>query len=77
MDVSQADNGENHIGDSSAFATNSSKNVTGIIYGGGQEHSVRLSNAGFITVQASPKIVNTLNEVRRHAGLRQMLHCSG
>lgn len=67
MDVSHAEIvGKQHIGGSSAIATTSSKKVNGIIYGGGQqESSVRLSNAGYVTVRAPPHIMSRLNEVRR------------
>lgn len=55
-----------HIGGSSNMETTSSNEVTGIIYGGQQSSSVRLSNAGYITTRASPQIMNQLNEVREH-----------
>jgi len=64
MDVSHSDSiGKRHIGGSSNIATTSSRKVTGTIYGGGQqESSVRLSNAGHITIRAAPQIMNRLNE---------------
>ena len=64
MDVSHSDLvGEKHIGGSSTMATTSSNRVTGIIYGGQQASSVRLSHAGYITVGSTPQVVNSLNEV--------------
>ncbi len=64
MDVSHSDIvGKKHIG-SSSMATTSSSKVTGIIYGGQQSSSVRLSNAGSITIRAQPQIMNSMNEVR-------------
>jgi len=64
MDVSHSNivAGTKHIGGSSKMATTSSTKVTGIIYGGQQAPSLRLSNAGCITVGREPQIVNRLNE---------------
>eukprot|EP00580_Thalassiosira_gravida_P005223 CAMPEP_0201653970 /NCGR_PEP_ID=MMETSP0493-20130528/45257_1 /ASSEMBLY_ACC=CAM_ASM_000838 /TAXON_ID=420259 /ORGANISM="Thalassiosira gravida, Strain GMp14c1" /LENGTH=990 /DNA_ID=CAMNT_0048130519 /DNA_START=283 /DNA_END=3255 /DNA_ORIENTATION=- len=64
MDISHSDTvGTKHIGGSSTIATTSSCNVTGRIYGGGQqESSLRLSHAGYTTIRASSQITNRLNE---------------
>ena len=64
MDVSHSDAiGKNHIGGSSTMTRTNSRGVSGIIYGGRQSSSVRLSNAGYISVKSSPQITNQLNEV--------------
>ncbi|KAL7554462.1 hypothetical protein ACHAWF_019025 [Thalassiosira exigua] len=58
-----ADGGEKHIGGSSGVATTTSGGgINGIIYGAKGGSSVRLSNAGYITVQSPPQVMNRLNE---------------
>lgn len=64
MDVSHSDiASKNHVGGSSVTFTSSSNKVSSVIYGS-QDSSVRLSNAGYITVRAPQKIMGRLNEVR-------------
>ena len=64
MDVSRSEVvGKRHIGGSSTMATTSSGSVAGIIYGGQQGSSIRLSHAGHITT-APPQVAGRLNEVR-------------
>ena len=64
MDVSHSEVvGKKHIGGASTMATTSSGSVAGIIYGGQQGSSIRLSHAGHITT-APPQVAGRLNEVR-------------
>jgi hypothetical protein len=59
------------VGSSSSVIATSSTKVNGVIYGGQQEKTIRLSNAGFITTR-SRKIPYT-NAHRLHEVSRQML----
>ena len=68
MDITHSNDivGKQHIGGASSMASTSSDNVAGTIYGSPVNSSVRLCNAGYITVQADEKTMNRFNEVRIH-----------
>jgi hypothetical protein len=67
MDITHSNDivGKQHIGGASSMASTSSDNVAGTIYGSQPVNSsVRLCNAGYITVQADEKTMKRFNEVR-------------